>query len=397
MSYATPPSTCTLKLEPFRVNVPQTDINELQALLKASRVAPQVYENSRDDRKFGLTYEWTTDALEYWKQKFDWRAQEDKINEFPQFTTIVKDKQGADFKIHFMALFSSKPDAVPILASHGWPGNYCEFLKIFKLLRNKYNPEELPFSVIAPSLPGFVWSQRPPLDRDWDLTESPYILNELMTGLGFEAYVAQGGDIGATMARQLGIHYSACKAVHLNFAVLMRHEIPKDLSGFDHRTRRRLERTNDFFTKGHAYAREQGTKPGTLGFVLSSNPVSLFAWIAEKFLAWSDDDLSLDEILMSVSLYWFSNCIASSWPTYRFNTAGDLPGNYVKKPLGFSVFPWELAGYPREWIADTGNLVHYREHESGGHFAAVEKPEELLDDVQDFISQVWQNAKDAKL
>ncbi|KAK4050729.1 hypothetical protein OIO90_004951 [Microbotryomycetes sp. JL221] len=401
MSFATAPQACQLKLEPFQVNVSERDVDELQQLLRLSRIGPQVYENESKgnaNEQFGLTHNIVTEAVDYWRTKFDWRQQEQRINEFPQFTTTVQDRQQNPFKLHFMALFSSKPDAIPILFCHGWPGQYCEFLSLFKLLKDRYKTsDQLPYTVIAPSLPGFVWSDRPPLNREWEPIDTPYVLNQLMTGLGFNAYVAQGGDIGSITCRLLSINFEACKLVHLNFVVLTRHTVPKDLSTFDTKTRKRLERTNEFFTRGVMYARLQGTKPGTLGFVLSSNPISLFCWVYEKFRAWSDETPCLDDIILSASLYWFSNCISSSWPTYRQNTAADQSKGYIEKPFGFSCFPFELAGYPKEWVADTGNLVWYKEHDNGGHFAAVEKPQVLLQDVESFIDQEWSKVKDAKL
>ena len=202
------------------------------------------------------------------------REREKRINQFAQYKTTVKDSKGSELKIHFAALFSGKEGAVPLVLLHGWPGSYLEFIPTLELLKSQGNQN---FNVIVPSLPGFGWSDRPPLGRDWKAADTAFVLNELMTGLGFTAYVAQGGDIGSTMSRLLAVNHKECKAVHLNFMFLSK-AVPDDLSHFSERDQHGLKRTNEFRKVGSAYAFEQGTKPGTLGFALASNPVSLLAW-----------------------------------------------------------------------------------------------------------------------
>ena len=219
-----------------------------------------------------------------------------------------------------------------------------------------------------------------------------------MASLGFgNGYIAQGGDVGSKVARVLAAQHSACEALHINFCIMPE---PKDAKGaISEAEKVGLQRAAEFSKLGSAYALEHATRPSTIGFVLGSNPVSLLAWIGEKFLDWSDEDPPLDVILEAASLYWFTNCAATSLYPYRhlftpgIIGAHENPEWYCKKPFGFSWFPKELAPMPKAWVERTGDLVFHREHNSGGHFAALEKPDELWDDIEQFVKQVWPVSK----
>ena len=324
------------------------------------------------------------------------RKREQHINSFPNFRAHVKDDDGNGYDIHFAALFSKKPDAIPLTFLHGWPGSFLEFLGIFTVFKNKYSPEELPFHIIAPSLPGYTLSSGPPLDKAFRVQDTARIIDKLLVGLGFgNGYIAQGGDIGAYTCRPLA-QYPSCKAVHLNFCLMQK---PSSVSDNDISDveKQGLAKAQKFMEEEAAYAFEHGSRPATIGFVLSSSPLALLAWIGEKFLMWTDEDPPLDDILDSVTLYWltqtFPRCI---YPYEQFhdNTAntyaihGD-PEYKINKPLGYSYFPKELAPMPKSWVATTGNLVWHRQHDRGGHFAAMEKPEEMVKDMEDFVKVAW--------
>jgi len=213
-------------------------------------------------------------------------------------------------------------------------------------------------------------------------------MNKLMVDLGFgSGYIAQGGDVGSFVSRILAHQYTECKAVHLNMLAVM--SPPEDMK-LDEVELKGIERMQNFRDRGISYALEHGTRPSTIGHVLSSSPLALLAWIGEKFLEWTDDDPSLDTILESVSLYWFSSAFPRSIYPYRgLFGAAEQPDPYNDKPLGFSYFPLELAPTPKAWIESKGNLVWYRQHEKGGHFAAMERPDALLADVEEFVQQIW--------
>ncbi|TKA36752.1 hypothetical protein B0A54_11622 [Friedmanniomyces endolithicus] len=342
MSFDTIPSKASFKPKPFNAHVSDEDLRSFQTHLKYSRIGPKTYENLTTDVKdfnhWGISRQWVADAKQHWETKYDWRKTEDRINSYPNFTVPIQDS-GFDFQIHFVALFSKKPDAVPLALLHGWPGSFLEFLGTLDVLREKYKPEDLPFHVIVPSLPGYGYSNGPPLDKDFNTEGIARVVDKLMVGLGFGdgGYVAQGGDVGSFVARVLGVNSEACKAVHCK--------------------------------------------------------------VGEKFLQWSDESPPVDEILDSVTLYWFTDSFPRAIYPYR-QFFGPKPTFFhpdaewhIKKPMGYSWHPKELAPVPKDWVAKTGNLVWYRGQTEGGHFAAMEKPKLFVKDVEDFVKEVWPTVK----
>ncbi|KAJ5930261.1 Epoxide hydrolase [Penicillium verhagenii] len=259
----------------------------------------------------------------------------------------------------------------------------------------EYTPSTLPYHLIVPSLPGYAFSSGPPLDRNFGTKDIARVLDQLMRNLGFESgYVAQGGDIGSRIVRELAVDYESCKAVHLNVTFMAR---PVGMTD-DHLSdaeKRGVERLDEFKIFGSGYGIEHGTRPSTIGHVISTSPMALLAWVGEKFLEWVDDPLSPEHILESITLYWLTDTFPRSIYTYRQNFPPPaIPGPndprwYIRKPFGFSSFPRELATLPRSWIETTGDLVYWGEHEKGGHFAALEQPEALKADIVQFVEQVW--------
>jgi microsomal epoxide hydrolase len=322
------------------------------------------------------------------------RAVEAEINSFPNYHLPIT-HDGSSFDIHFVALFSERKDAVPILMLHGWPGSFLEFLPILRLLTNKYTPSSLPYHIVVPSLPGYAYSSPPPLDADFRLEDVSQILDELMVQLGFSSgFAVQGGDIGSKLARVMGGVHPHAKAIHLNFGIMPDPGNIPD-SSYNALEIEGIVRAQNFKRMGSAYAVEHATRPSTIGLALSTNPLALLAWIGEKFLEWTDDDLPLETVFADVTLYWLTDCFATTLYPYRqLFTPGVIgahenPAWHIDKPMGFSWFPKEIAPVPRAWIAVTGNLVFFRQHQKGGHFAALENPDVLLKDLEDFIGQVW--------
>lgn len=258
------------------------------------------------------------------------------------------------------------------------------------LLREKYTPETLPYHIIVPSLPGFAFSSDPPLDQDFKTADAARIMHNLMLSLGFgtSGYLVQGGDIGSLVARNVAATYVECKGMHLNFMFI--DGVREGASPNDELTeaeKQGVKRFDDFVDTGSAYFRMHKTKPSTIGLVLSSSPIALLAWIGEKFLAWTDPRTTpdLDAILGDVTLYWLTGCFPTS--IWKYREVEELL--YVDKPVGYSWFPFELAPVPKAWAERTGKMVWFRAHEKGGHFAALERPGVLLQDVEEFVKVAW--------
>ncbi|KAH9870016.1 hypothetical protein J1614_006938 [Plenodomus biglobosus] len=387
------PAGATQQPTPFELHVDEQKLQDFRTLLKLSPVAKETYENLQNEGghgRLGVSRGWIINAKKVWEEEFDWRKEEEQINSFPNFKTKISDDDGGVFDVHFAALFSANPDAIPLVFFHGWPGSFLEFIPLMDLLRKKYTPETLPYHIIAPSLLGYALSSDPPLDRDWKTADTSRIMHKMLLTLGFgtNGYLVQGGDIGSFISRELAATYPECKGMHLNFMYMR--DISSKSSESDTLTeqeQRGVQRMKDFQQINSAYAMEHGTKPSTIGLVLSSSPLAQLAWIGEKFLAWSDPSTtpSLNTILADVTLYWLTDCYPTSIYFYRESKET----KFVDKPVGYSYFPYELAPVPKAWAERTGNMVFFKSHEKGGHFAALETPEVLWQDVEDFVKVAW--------
>lgn len=217
--FDTIPAGASAKPEAFQLRISETQIGDFKTLLRLSPIGPPTWENSAVAREeghyFGVTRDWLVQAKDAWLNKFDWRIHEARINSFPNYKVPIQDGEGEPISIHFAALFSKKPDAVPVIFLHGWPGAFLEFLPMLDILRSKYTADTLPFHAIVPSLPGYGLSAGPPLDRDFSGYDAARIMNKLMVGLGFGGgYVAQGGDVGYIVSRILNAVHDECKALH---------------------------------------------------------------------------------------------------------------------------------------------------------------------------------------
>ncbi|KAH6976248.1 Alpha/Beta hydrolase protein [Ilyonectria sp. MPI-CAGE-AT-0026] len=382
LSFATIPKTAKSQPLPYTVSVPGEKVSELRQLLKLSKIGPATYENlhaNTKEGKFGITREWLINAKKEW-ETWEWRSCEDTLNAFPNYRMRIEDTD-----IHFLALFSERHDAVPVILLHGWPGSILEFLPLLSLMTQQYSPTELPYHLIVPSLPGYAFSSGPPLERNFAIADVARIMNNLMIEFGFgdTGYVAQGGDVGSGV---------------LNFCLMPQPAgISKEALTFNERAG--VERMKQFSDTSIAYALEHGSRPATIGLVLGSNPLSLLAWIGEKFLEWTDVPIPLSDILASVTLYWLTDTFPRAICPYREGYGPEsihhgTPSFNIPKPLGYSYFPKELAPVPISWVATTGNLCWSRVHKKGRHFAVLERPEALKEDLEGFISKVWKGETD---
>jgi microsomal epoxide hydrolase len=360
---------------PFRLQIPDAAIEDLRARLDRTRW-PDEPPPPHEHWSTGSSVEYMKRLCEYWRTGFDWRAWEAKLNALPQFTFPVG---GVD--LHFIHAKSKRERAMPLLLLHGWPGSIFEFHKLIPLLTEH-------FTVVAPSLPGYGLSFKPG-QRRYGTEDMAGLFAELMAGLGYERFGCQGGDWGASISTVLGHrHPGRVLGIHLNLLVVRRD--PRLAA--DPRYRAQLEA---FLRDETGYQAIQGTKPTTLAFGLTDSPAGLAAWIVEKFRTWSDcagnpeNAISRDEMLANISLYWFTGAIGSSfWPYYaRLHSGWPIPeGGTIGVPMGYAEFPKEILSPPRALAEKTyTDIRRWTTMAKGGHFAALEQPRALADDVIAFF------------
>ncbi|MGD9792577.1 MAG: epoxide hydrolase family protein, partial [Acidimicrobiia bacterium] len=334
----------------------------------------------------GVPLEWLQDMCEYWRDDFDFAAFAQRLNQFPQFRREL-DGLG----IHYIHARSPEPDAVPLIMTHGWPGTVVEFLKVIGPLSDPRahggDPADA-FHVVCPSLPGYAFSDKPKRNG-WGLEKIGAAWATLMSDLGYDSYVAQGGDWGAGVTACIGaLDPAHCRAIHVNIVPSFPNE--EQLASPTPEEMVELQKMATHQRWGTGYSQEQMTRPQTIGYSLVDSPTGQAAWILEKFWAWTDCDghpenaLHRDDLLDNVSLYWFTASGASSarlyWESFeQFGTAGGP----VRVPTGVTHFPKEVANMSRRWAENRfSNINHWNSVDKGGHFAAFEQPEIFIDEVR---------------
>ncbi|KAI9881263.1 MAG: hypothetical protein M1830_005549 [Pleopsidium flavum] len=333
----------------------------------------------------------------YWRDSFDWRKQEAKLNELPNFKIPLSVEGFDPLNVHFVHQRSDVQGAIPLLFCHGWPGSFLEVAKILPLLTKGSNTAPA-FHVVSPSLPNFGFSEGP-TKKGFGLKQYAEACHKLMLNLGYQEYVTQGGDWGFYITRAMGFLYPQhCKASHVN---MVRADPPRWTSNpilalqyaitpLSARDKNGLARSNWFLKEGNGYRSEQSTKPQTLGYALHDSPVALLAWIYEKLHDWTDDyPWTEDEILTWVSIYWFSTASpAASIRIYYEATHSEsvtrerLSSWIPSVKLGLAYFPRELSVVPKTWGRTLGPVVFESDNEKGGHFAAWERPDTIADDLR---------------
>ena len=381
-------------ITPFTVSVSDGEITDLMTRLGSARWPEQL---PGPTWKRGVPVDYLRGVADYWASEFDWRAQENRINGYPQFTTEVDGQ-----RIHFLHVRSAAEGATPLLLLHGWPGSFVEFLDVIDSFVDPIahgGTEADAFHVVVPSLPGFGFST-PLADEGWGSRRMAAALAELMARLGYERYGAQGGDFGAFVAPDLGrvdsdhligIHVNAATMGFIPFGELSE----EDKASLTEVERNRLARMADFLSEGNGYFNIQATRPQTLSFALTDSPVGQLAWIIEKFKEWtgSDHDLpeeavGLDTILTNVSLYWFTQTAGSAANMYYESVHGRDWPTPSQAPTGVAVFAEDIA--IRRYAEQANNIVHWSDIDAGGHFAALEAPELLVADVRAFFARLRQ-------
>ncbi len=375
-------------IRPFTIEIADEVLTDLQARLARTRLPDQIPGTEWD---YGTDQAYLEELLAYWQDGFDWRAQERRLNEFDHFKTVI---DGVD--VHFIHQRSAVEDATPLLITHGWPGSFVEFANIIGPLTDPAayggDPADA-FHVVVPSLPGFGFSGKP-TERGYNPEKMADVLAGLMERLGYEQYGAQGGDWGAIIGRALAGNYSdRLIGFHSNFMTAGPPPGGDPDEGVTaEETERRRERAAAF-ADGRGYQSIQGSKPQTLGYGLNDSPAGLAAWIVEKFHAWSDNDgnvesaFTKDEMLTNITLYWVTGTITSSTRIYyeSGNTPPTRRVGYITVPTAAAMFPKEISFTPRAWAEARYNIVRWTLMPRGGHFAALEEPELLVDDVRAFF------------
>jgi pimeloyl-ACP methyl ester carboxylesterase len=376
--------------KPFKIDVPEARLDTILARVREYEwhEAP-VGEGLADSWAYGANLDYMKRLCAYWADGYDWRKWEAALNAIPQFTAPVEDTE-----LHFYWERGSGPSPTPLILSHGWPGSVFEFLHIIEKLAH---PERFggdvrdAFTVVAPSLPGYGWSGKP--KRPIGPRTTARYFNTLMNDvLEHPDYIAQGGDWGAAVSGWMGYDAHPCRAVHLNMfgwrspGVHPQTDEEKDYAA----------RATQLFEFEGAYFREHATKPQTLSYGMMDSPVGAAAWIVEKFHGWSDrrkgfeNTYTMDQLLTNVMIYLVTRTFNTATWMYRGlvedRDGAPVPiGARIEKPVGVALFPIDLIPFPPRSLADRHhNITHWTEFSEGGHFAALERPDDLVGDIRAF-------------
>jgi pimeloyl-ACP methyl ester carboxylesterase len=373
----------------FDLPFSQLAVDDLRSRLERTRwceAAPG------DIWEYGFDREFLRDICGYWSHEFDWKA---KVEWFASFQNFQFDCE--DARVHFIHERGNGPAPIPLILTHGWPGSFVEMMRIIPLLTDPAGhggDAADAFDVVVPSLPGYGFSGKP-ASRGMNSFRIAGLWVKLMQALGYERFAAQGGDIGAAVSTVLGLRHAAhIIGIYLNY-------IPgsyrpylaqeTELTQAEHSFLAELARWND---NNGAYAHVQGTRPQTAAYALNDSPAGLAAWILEKFRAWSDCDGDLyrsfarEELLTNVTLYWMTQTIDSSFRLYFENRKAPLhfeQNAFVHPPCAVARFPREILSPPREWVERGYNVQRWTDMPRGGHFAALEEPELLAEDIRAFF------------
>ncbi|MER7192929.1 epoxide hydrolase family protein [Streptomyces flaveolus] len=379
------------EVHPFEAHAGDADLDDLRARLAAARLpeAETVHGAAPGARRWeqGVPLADLVDLVDYWRTEYDWRAFEERLNRVGQFRTTV-DGLG----IHFLHCRSARSDATPLLLTHGWPGSIVEFIDVVDELADPKTADAPAFHVVVPSLPGFGYSDKPAA-TGWGTERIAAAWVELMGRLGYDRFAAHGGDWGGNITTVLGGRFPEhVLGIHTLFA-----EAPPGLTtdGLTTVERKWTEETRDFWRHRAAYAKQQASRPQTIGYSLVDSPVGLLAWILDKFAEWSDTEdspfetISRDRILDDVTLYWLTRTGASAARIYYESHNSLDPELRVDVPSAVSMYPRDIEKTPRPWAQERyRRIVRWNSPETGGHFPSLEVPAYFVKDLQEGLAAV---------
>jgi pimeloyl-ACP methyl ester carboxylesterase len=380
-------------IRPFHVNVPKKELSDLKRRVSVARLPDK---ETVADQSQGVQLATIQKLTQYWAKDYDWRKAEAKLNALPQFITRI---DGVD--IHFIHVRSKEPNALPIIITHGWPGSIFEELKLIGPLTDPVaygGKAEDAFDVVIPSIPGYGFSGKPST-TGWNTDRIAHAWDTLMKRLGYTHYVAQGGDWGAKVSEALA-HQApqGLLGVHMNLLLTLPPEVNRAVALGEPAPESFTEEEKMAYNQRKAlnpigYLVEQVRRPQTIGYSLAESPVGLAAWLldhdphsyellANAFQGQPDGDLTRDEFLDNITLYWLTNTGTSAARLYWENSRVVYKGD-VSVPVAFSVFPGELWHAPRSWVNRAfKNLIYYHEVDKGGHFAAWEQPQLFAEELR---------------
>lgn len=380
-----------MPIQPFTINIAQADVDDLQDRLARPRwPAPAPVAGwSR-----GVPLDYLQGLAEYWRSQYDWRQQEARLNEYPQFTTAIDGQN-----IHFLHVRSDEANALPLVLLHSWPGSFVEFTNMIRPLtdpRAHGGAATDAFHVIVPSIPGFGFSTPVP-ETGWTTGRTARAFAELMSRLGYARYGVHGGDIGSGVAggmnssdpgRVVGVHVTSDPPTAVSFAMFTGD--PAATPGLSAAEKAQVEQMKQWSADGGGYLQIQSTRPQTLAYALTDSPVGQLAWIAEKFKEWTDTAAELpeqavdrDQLLTNISLYWFTRTGASAAHALYESMHAQEWGEAGPAPTGWAVFGADPIA--RRLLDPEHKIKHWAEFERGGHFPALEVPDLLVGDVREFF------------
>ncbi|WP_019832829.1 epoxide hydrolase family protein [Sphingomonas sp. PR090111-T3T-6A] len=376
-----------MTITPFRIDIPQTELDELKRRLAATRFPEK---ETVDDSSQGAQLESVRKLVEYWRDHYDWRRLEARLNALPQFKTEI-DGLG----IHFLHIRSPHENALPLVMTHGWPGSIVEFLEVIDPLTNPTahgGKAEDAFHLVLPSIPGYGFSDKPSA-KGWERGRIARAWDVLMKRLGYAEYVAQGGDWGSVIVTEMGVQkLEGLKAIHTNLPFVVPEVFPENPTPEEQIA---IDQCLRFANDGSYYHHLQVTRPQTIGYALADSPVGQAAWIYEKLGAWSDSNgvaenvFRYDQMLDDIMFYWLTNSGASSARMYAEHPTMSFAARRIEIPVAVSVFPGEIYTPPREWCERTyADMIYWNRPAKGGHFAAFEQPSIFVGEVRNAFASL---------
>jgi pimeloyl-ACP methyl ester carboxylesterase len=385
-------------MKPYLISIDEQVINDIKSRLKATRWIDEI---DNDRWEAGTNKEYLQSLCDYWLREFDWKKQEQYLNTFQHFKTIVG-KTG----IHFILEKGKTENTVPILLIHGYPDSFVRFLKVIPML-TQGDENGFSFDVVVPSIPGYGFSDIPK-EQGLNTKKIAGIFADLMESLGYEKFIVHGGDWGGSIAEQLGLYYED-RVIGLHLTDIPFHHAMMPIKDPTHAEKKFLEKKEMWQMTEGAYAMIQSTKPQTLAYGLNDSPAGLAAWLLEKFKSWSDnsgsveDAISRDELLINMTIYWATQTINSSFriyyetmkmlmnvlynPLQKINPL-DKTGKKSTPPAAFSLSPKDISSPPRDLAERFFNVHSWTEMPRGGHFAAMEEPELFVGQVRKFAKEI---------
>jgi pimeloyl-ACP methyl ester carboxylesterase len=373
-------------IKKIEISIAQALIDDLKTKIQLTRW-PDELENS--SWNYGASMSYMKELTDYWTYYFDWRKTERDINKYENFIATID-----GYRIHFLHIKGKGENRVPLILTHGWPYSFFEMMKLIPLLSES---EKMSFDLVVPSMPGYGFSQRI-TKPGCNVSFIGDLWHKLMTELGYEKYAVHGGDFGAGVSTSIAMQYPEnVIGLHINYIPGNYVPVLEENEKFTDEENEYLDKEEEWYSREGGYSLEQNTKPLTLAYGLNDSPVGLCAWIVEKMYGWSNNSgyignvFTKDELLSNVTLYWLTETIHSSCRLYNENSKNPLiigKESFINTPVGIAHFRYEDPFPPRKFIERGFNIQHWTDFPLGGHFPAMEKPEELAEDIISFLSKI---------